>query len=468
MAVATTGTKIQALGNNSFDSVALNFEFILDTDLLVQETTDAGVTTTLVLNTDYTVSGGSYATGTVTRIAGNIPINYVWTVTRQTSRTQATDYVENDPFPADSHERALDKLTYLIQEAYDVVETTVGLSKVLKFPTQDLITLDATLPPASDRAEKLLGFSATGEPIASSFTAAELLDEDDMVSDSNTKGSTQQAIKAYVDGLTYPLLDEDDMASDSATSAPSQQSTKAYVDANVGRWNYVINGNPKINQRAYVSGTATTGANEYTLDRWRVVTSGQSLTFSEVNNLVTCTAPAGGVEQVIDGDNLISGTYTIVFTGNATCTVDTVPKASGDTFTVVGGTNVTIRFSSGTFTQVAVYAGDVQIPFIQRDQQLEFALCQAYYQILFKATGNTHRSFCYDTAVPSIAGQAIFQVTMRLNTPSIAYTWEINDVVQGGALTNITAANNVVSWQQDSLTQGDYVDVYDIELTAEI
>ena len=32
-----------------------------------------------------------------------------------------------------------------------------------------------------------------------------------------------------------------------------------------------------INQRVYVSGTATTAANEYTIDRWRVVTLGQSL-----------------------------------------------------------------------------------------------------------------------------------------------------------------------------------------------
>jgi hypothetical protein len=41
--------------------------------------------------------------------------------------------------------------------------------------------------------------------------------------------------------------------------------------------NLVINGNFAINQRAYVSGAATSGANQYTLDRWRVVTSGSAV-----------------------------------------------------------------------------------------------------------------------------------------------------------------------------------------------
>jgi hypothetical protein len=57
-----------------------------------------------------------------------------------------------------------------------------------------------------------------------------LLDEDNMTSNSDSSAASQQSIKAYVDGLTYPLLDEDDMSSNSASSVPSQQSVKAYVD----------------------------------------------------------------------------------------------------------------------------------------------------------------------------------------------------------------------------------------------
>lgn len=53
------------------------------------------------------------------------------------------------------------------------------------------------------------------------------LDEDDMSTNSATKGATQQSIKAFVDGK---IIDEDDMASNLNTKVPTQQSVKAYVD----------------------------------------------------------------------------------------------------------------------------------------------------------------------------------------------------------------------------------------------
>lgn len=61
--------------------------------------------------------------------------------------------------------------------------------------------------------------------------------------------------------------------------------------------NLLINPLFLINQRGYVSGTATGGANQYTVDRWRVVTAGQNLTLSGSQ----ATAPAGGLEQVVEG-----------------------------------------------------------------------------------------------------------------------------------------------------------------------
>ena len=69
-----------------------------------------------------------------------------------------------------------------------------------------------------------------------STTAAnlDLLDEDNLVSDSATGLATQQSIKAYVDGSSLnALLDEDDFNSDSAVKAPSQQSAKAYIASQI-------------------------------------------------------------------------------------------------------------------------------------------------------------------------------------------------------------------------------------------
>ena len=78
----------------------------------------------------------------------------------------------------------------------------------------------------------------------------DILDEDNMASDSATAVPSQQSVKAYVDtGLsakvntTDPVLngsvtgtgvlDEDNMASDSATKLATQQSIKAYVDTEI-------------------------------------------------------------------------------------------------------------------------------------------------------------------------------------------------------------------------------------------
>ena len=122
----------------------------------------------------------------------------------------------------------------------------------------------------------------------------------------------------------------------SSASSPGLQLDTSGVCYQLGMRNVLINGNPLINQRGYVSGTATTGANEYTLDRWRVMTLGQSITFTDSNNVRTVTAPAGGVEQVVEGESLLSGTYTLSWTGTATATVDGNPVTNGGQETASG------------------------------------------------------------------------------------------------------------------------------------
>lgn len=149
-----------------------------------------------------------------------------------------------------------------------------------------------------------------------------------------------------------------------------------------GLRNLVINGSFAINQRSYVSGTATTGANQYTLDRWRVVTSGQSLTFAASGNGNLVTAPAGGIEQVIEGASIAGGTYVINWTGTATCTVGGTAPAKGASFTLTAGANATVRFSGGTVGEVQVEPGSVVTAFEARPIGLELMLCQRYYVVV--------------------------------------------------------------------------------------
>lgn len=147
-----------------------------------------------------------------------------------------------------------------------------------------------------------------------------------------------------------------------------------------GLRNLVINGNFSVNQRSYTSGTATTGANQYTLDRWRVVTSGQAATFTTTGAGRTVTAPSDGIEQVIEGASIGGGTYVVNWTGTASCTVNGVSRVKGATFTLTAGSNATVRFSSGTVTDVQIEPGEVATAFELRPAAVELMLCQRYYE----------------------------------------------------------------------------------------
>ena len=123
MTVSSTTVKVQQNGNGSNDTFAYNYPFVATSHLVVTTTVVAtGVDTTKTEGTHYDVTGtlvnGTYPNGgSVVFRAGHIPPTGTRvTITRNTSLTQETDYVENDSFPAETHEQVLDKLILIVQE----------------------------------------------------------------------------------------------------------------------------------------------------------------------------------------------------------------------------------------------------------------------------------------------------------------------------------------------------------------
>ena len=117
MTVSTTSNKVSFSANGSTTVFAYNFKIFADADLTVIIRAADGTETTKTLTTHYTVSGaGSASGGNVTFTSGNTPANgETVVIARQLTKTQGTDYVANDPFPAESHEDALDRLTFITQ-----------------------------------------------------------------------------------------------------------------------------------------------------------------------------------------------------------------------------------------------------------------------------------------------------------------------------------------------------------------
>lgn len=158
MTIATTVTKVGYTGDGVTVAFAVPFPFFNNNELEVIERVIAtGAETVKTLTTHYTVAGGNGETGTVTALVA--PASAVqWHIRRKTDVVQETDYPENDPFPAESHERALDRLTAIAQEQDEVID------RALKIPATDSTSINTTLPSSVDRANKYLTFDATGAP----------------------------------------------------------------------------------------------------------------------------------------------------------------------------------------------------------------------------------------------------------------------------------------------------------------
>jgi hypothetical protein len=143
--------------------------------------------------------------------------------------------------------------------------------------------------------------------------------------------------------------------------------------------NKLINAQGILNQRGYASGTATVGTNQYTLDRWRVVASGQNLTFSSSGIAVTMTAPVGGLEQVIEGSFIEGGVYSLSWLGTATATVNGAAVANGGMIALTAGANATVRFINGSVRMPQLERGWVT-PFEYLPVEINEIRCLRYYE----------------------------------------------------------------------------------------
>ncbi len=169
MTVNTTDSKIQFLGDGS--TTQFSFPFLAlekdDIGVLVTNTTDEtvqgvspGESELQVEGSDYTLSladpGGTVDFGLSQAPASGLRV----TIQRSTTALQQIDYVENDPFPADTHERGLDRSALRDQELSSLLQLA------LKFQPGDDQTINPFLPLKEARANKLLGFNGDGVPAA--------------------------------------------------------------------------------------------------------------------------------------------------------------------------------------------------------------------------------------------------------------------------------------------------------------
>jgi len=149
MTVLSEESRKEYVGNGTLDTYVYTWQIYTKDDNKVYV---AGVLKTVDIH--YTVTGVlNPAGGNIIFTAGNIPANLASIVIYlDLPLTQGIDYKETDKFPAETHERGLDRLTKIVQQFRQV------LNRIVKVPISSLLT-NLQVP---EGAGKLWGWNALG------------------------------------------------------------------------------------------------------------------------------------------------------------------------------------------------------------------------------------------------------------------------------------------------------------------
>ena len=158
MTITTTTIKNSYSGNGSTTEFAYTFPINSTSEISVIERSSTGAETSKSEgsgSTNYSIVDTGATGGTITMVTAPAA-GTTLVIRRNTALTQETDYVANDPFPAETHEDALDKLNMQTQELQEQLDRSFKVSR-----TNTITTAEFT-ESATDRASKALGFDTDG------------------------------------------------------------------------------------------------------------------------------------------------------------------------------------------------------------------------------------------------------------------------------------------------------------------
>lgn len=373
-------------GNGVTDTWAYGFRILNKLDIGVD--VDGAL---LTVDVDYTVTDvGEANGGTIVFVVPPANLAKITLYSNAAYARTRFDYVRNGSFKEETVDADFDQLTILIQQ----IDERFG--RGLSIPISDSVGTNVQLPSESDRAGMILTFDAMGNvtvlapadidlALVSPFIAT-LLDDLDAEEARATLGAGDFLSDGSV-SMTGALVLSGN-ASSALHAVPKQQLDTAIASVEVlANRNLLINACGRVNQRGYVSGTATGAANRYTLDRWRVVVSGQSLVFTADGAIYQLTAPAGGVEQPVEGSAIEGGNYVLDWQGTATATVNGTAVSKGVAFTLAANTDAIVRFSSGTVLKPVLIAGNLAGSYTSPDLATEIQRCQRFYEVVSVCAG---------------------------------------------------------------------------------
>lgn len=237
MTISTLIVKNSYNGDGTTTQFAYTFPIHSTAEIKVIERSATGVETIKSLGTHYSITdtGNGGSVNFTTAPASGVEVVLI----RDTNLTQEVDYIANDPFPAETHEGAIDKLTLLAQEQQEELDRTLKLSRTNSITSSE-ITEDAT-----QRANKVLSFDPSGEILLDqelgtfrgNWAASTSYAARDLVKDTSTgnvffvntahTSSGSQPLTTNANSAKYTLLVDAASATASQSAAAASQAAAA-------------------------------------------------------------------------------------------------------------------------------------------------------------------------------------------------------------------------------------------------
>lgn len=322
MTVQATTSRADYTGNGSTTAFTVPFYFLDNTHVTVYLTVIAtGATTTLVLGTDYTLTGAGVSSGgTVTMTVAPTSAQKL-SVLRSVPLTQLIHYVPNDPFPAATHEQALDQLTMEVQQVNETLARSIKLSS-----TNTMTSTEFTVT-AANRANKVLGFDSTGELSVTqelgtwqgNWAASTVYKQRDLVKDSSNS-NVYICLTGHTSSGTTPISTNTDsgkwaLVVDAAAAGTSASAAAASASA-----------------AATSASAASTSASSASTYASNASTSASAAATSATSASSSATSASGSATNAAASYTLFHNTYYGSYTSDPTARPDASGRQTGDLY----------------------------------------------------------------------------------------------------------------------------------------
>ncbi len=335
MTITVTISRWSYVGNGSRTIFPYTNRIFEKTDLAVSLD---GVLQTV--DTDYTVSGIDEPAGgnvTFTVAPGN---NVSVTIVRTVPATQESSLPKGGPFPSDIVEKALDKLTILVQQEQD------GANRRLQLQDIDPAASIDPLPLKTELASKNLAFDANGNPIPSTgvieFAVTAFIQT---LLDDLTQAEAQGTLGVRP-GIDVQVYDANNAVTDVAQEYTKAQNFNGTAITTTLRPENVLNG-------TFDTDTNWTKGTGWTISGGVADVDGTQVADSDLEQVLSPTL-ADGISYLVEFDvlNYTAGNLTPILGGTSGTTVSA--NGSYSEYILAGSTDEKIIFR-------ADLNGDMQI-----------------------------------------------------------------------------------------------------------